>query len=100
VFLDGPDGHIRQAVRCWLSGDVISPGSEPLPDVDFTLPTLLYRVVSLPALVRMKLSAYRTIDRVHLQDMTRLGLIDATWPDRFPEVLAARLRQILANPEG
>ena len=25
---------------------------------------------------------------------------DATWPPRFPDVLAERLRQILANPDG
>ena len=54
----------------------------------------------LEALVRMKLVAFRLKDQVHLQDMTRLGLIDATWPARFPDVLADRLRQILANPDG
>jgi len=48
----------------------------------------------------MKLVAFRLKDQVHLQDMTRLGLIDATWPERFPDVLAERLRQILANPDG
>jgi hypothetical protein len=48
----------------------------------------------------MKLSAYRTIDKVHLQDMTRLGLIDATWPDRFPPLPADHLREILADPNG
>jgi hypothetical protein len=48
----------------------------------------------------MKLRAWRTIDRVHLQDMTRVGLIDATWPDRFPAELRDRLRHILANPDG
>lgn len=29
-----------------------------------------------------------------------VGLIDATWPDRFPDVLADRLREILADPDG
>jgi len=48
----------------------------------------------------MKLVAHRLKDRVHLQDMTRVGLIDATWPARYPEVLAERLREILANPDG
>ncbi len=59
-----------------------------------------FRVLSLEALVRMKLVAFRLKDQVHLQDMTRIGLIDATWPDRFPLVLGDRLRQILANPDG
>jgi hypothetical protein len=48
----------------------------------------------------MKLVAFRLKDQVHLQDMVRLGLIDARWPEKFPEVLAERLRQILANPDG
>jgi hypothetical protein len=100
VFLDGPAGRPRQAVRLWFCGDVLSPGTEPLPDVVSTLSAAPFRVVSLPTLVRMKLSGYRTIDRVHLRDLARVGLVDATWPDRFPEVLAERLRQILANPDG
>ena len=37
---------------------------------------------------------------VHLQDLAHIGLIDDTWPARFPDVLADRLRAILADPEG
>jgi len=48
----------------------------------------------------MKLSAWRTIDKVHLQDLIGVGLIDPTWPEKFPDPLAERLRQILANPDG
>jgi hypothetical protein len=50
----------------------------------------------------MKLSAWRIIDRVHLRDLIGVGQLDETWPARFefPEVLAERLRQILANPDG
>ncbi|MGL6096934.1 MAG: hypothetical protein ACRC7O_14205 [Fimbriiglobus sp.] len=44
--------------------------------------------------------AFRWIDQVHLQDMLRVGLIDAAWPDRFIPILADRLREILADPEG
>ena len=65
-----------------------------------SLPTFPYRVVTLPTLVRMKLSAFRIIDRVHLRDMTNVGLLDASWPDRFPAELAERLRGILATPGG
>jgi hypothetical protein len=32
--------------------------------------------------------------------MVRVGLIDGTWPGRFPDVLAERLREILADPDG
>ena len=101
-FLDGPDGKLRQAVRIWFSGDVVSPTGEPLPSLVHSLPTWPRRVIALPTLVRMKLSAWRTIDRVHLQDLIGVGQIDVTWLKKFdfPEVLAERLRQILANPDG
>jgi hypothetical protein len=59
-----------------------------------------FRVLSLEALVRMKLTSFRLKDQVHLQDMIGVGLIDATWPARFPPELAARLQQILDNPNG
>jgi len=32
--------------------------------------------------------------------MIDVGLIDASWPDRFPSVLAQRLNSLLENPEG
>src|SRR5687768_13205653 len=38
VFLDGPDGKVRQAVRVWFSGDTPAPGVEPLPDLMYSLP--------------------------------------------------------------
>jgi hypothetical protein len=37
---------------------------------------------------------------VHLRDLIGVGLIDATWPQRFLSELAARLQQLLDNPEG
>jgi hypothetical protein len=48
----------------------------------------------------MKLTSYRDKDRTHLRDLLDVGLIDATWPARFPPELAARLQQVLDTPEG
>jgi len=48
----------------------------------------------------MKLTSFRRKDQVHLQDMMGVGLIDASWPDRFPPELAARLRELLNDPHG
>jgi hypothetical protein len=59
-----------------------------------------FQVVTLAALVRMKLTAYRLKDRVHLLDMIGVGLIDATWPTRLPPPLGDRLQQLLDNPNG
>ena len=49
---------------------------------------------------RMKLTSFRDKDRMHLRDLLDVDLIDATWPGRFPPELAARLREIIATPEG
>lgn len=70
------------------------------PDVTESEPGDSFRVVSLEALVRMKLVANRRKDQVHLDDMIQLGLIDSTWPARFTPELAARLQNILDTPDG
>ena len=41
-----------------------------------------------------------TKDKTHLRDMLEIGLIDATWPSRYPPQLAARLQQLIDTPEG
>jgi hypothetical protein len=56
--------------------------------------------VSLEALVCMKLNSFRLKDRVHLLDMIGVGLLDQSWPARLPPELAARLQQLLDNPNG
>ena len=49
-----------------------------------------FQITSLPALVRMKLIAYRRKDQVHLLDLIGVGLIDATSSARFPPPLAGK----------
>jgi hypothetical protein len=70
------------------------------PGVDESEHHETYRVVSLEALVRMKLTAYRRADQVHLADLISVGLIDASWLSRLPPDLAARLKEILDTPNG
>ena len=48
----------------------------------------------------MKLIANRDKDRTHLRDFIEVGLIDATWPAKFPPELAARLQSIFDTPGG
>lgn len=57
-------------------------------------------MISLDALVRVRLTAFRDGDRTHLRDLIDIGLVDATWLSRLPELLAIRLRQLLDTPEG
>ena len=71
------------------------------PDVmDSTVAPAGHRVVTLEALVTMKLTSYRRKDQVHLQDMNSVELIDATWPAKFPPPLADRLQAVLDDPDG
>jgi hypothetical protein len=100
-FLDGPDAKPSESVHLVYAGEKVkSTDLLPAPEVTETEPGAAFRVLTLEALVRVKLVSYRLKDRVHLQDMIRVGLIDSTWPDRFPPELAERLREVLANPEG
>ncbi len=59
-----------------------------------------FRVISLEALVRMKLTSYCDKDRTHLRDMIDVGLIDLAWPVKYPGELGQRLQQLLDDPDG
>jgi hypothetical protein len=50
--------------------------------------------------VRVKLTALRDKDRVHVRDLIEVGLVDRTWIDRLPSALGARLRQLIETPDG
>ncbi len=101
MFLDGPEAKARDAVH------ILFAGEKTRQDDLATAPTMLeveddeaFRVVSLEALVRMKLTSYRFKDRVHLLDMIEVGLIDGSWPARFTEELGKRLQQLLDAPDA
>lgn len=101
MFLDGPAAKARDAVHVVFAGEKVREESLfPTPDLDETEATEAFRVLSLEALVRMKLTAFRDKDRVHLRDMIDVGLIDSEWPERFPAEFAARLQQVLDDPDG
>jgi len=70
------------------------------PDVFESEETETFRLLSLDALVRMKLTSFRDKDRVHLRDLMDVGLVDAGWLERIPAALRARLQALLDNPEG
>ena len=101
VFLDGPESRVGDAVHVVFAGERTRPG-EPVPNaaVEEAEDAGDFRLVTLEALVRMKLSAFRDKDRVHLRNLFGVGLIDAGWLLRLPEVLRQRLEEILAHPEN
>ena len=101
MFLDGPDGKPSGGVHLLFAGEKVRPDDEHAsPDLDESERAAEFQVAKLEALVRMKLIAYRRKDQVHLLDLIGVGLIDATWPARFPPPLGERLQQLLDDPNG
>jgi hypothetical protein len=101
VFLDGPDAKARDAVHIVFANEKVRAGeSQANPDVTESEPAERFRVIALDALVRIKLTAFRDKDRVHLRDLIEVGLVDVTWPARLPSELAARLQSLLDTPGG
>ncbi len=101
VFLEGADGKVRDALHILWAGEAAVPGAlEPTPELAETEPADGFQLVPLATLVRMKLISFRDKDRVHLRDLASVGLIDSSWPARFPAALAERLQSVLDDPEG
>ena len=101
IFLDGENASARDAVHIVFAGEKLRPENPAItPDVSESEQTESFRLVTLEALVRMKLISFRDKDRTHLRDLLEVGLIDAAWCDRFPVILGARLRELVDNPEG
>lgn len=101
MFLDGPGAKARDAVHVIFAGERVRPDDlAAAPDVTASESFQAYRVLTLEALVQMKLTSYRDKDKTHLRDMLGVGLIDATWPARYPPALAARLQHLIDTPDG
>ena len=102
MFLDGPDAKFRDAVYVLFAGEKVRDKYLiPTPDVtEAEEATDPFRVLSLEAMAGMKLTSIRDKDRTRLRDFIGVGLIDETWPARFPDVLGARLQSLLDDPDG
>ena len=86
MFLDGPDAKARDAVHILFAGEKVRADDLlPAPEVNEAEVTPAFRLLNLESLVAMKLTSFRLKDRVHLLDMIDVGLIDASWLNRFPE---------------
>ena len=97
----GPEGKARDGVHLIFDGETVRPG-EPLPNpaVTESVASGEFQVLSLRALVQIKLTAYRDKDRTHLRDLLEVGLIDASWLPLYPAELADRLRALIETPGG
>jgi len=101
VFLDGPGAKVRDAIHIlWAGEKITEKDPEPAPDPAGSEESGGFALISLQSLVRMKLTASRDKDRMHLRDLLDVGLIDESWMANLPTPLAERLRLILDNPSG
>jgi hypothetical protein len=101
VFLDGPAAKARDAVHLIFANEKVRP-HEPAanPDVSESEAADQFRVLSLEPLVKIKLTAFRDKDKVHIRDLMDVGLVDETWLTRLPAELATRLKLLLDTPGG
>ncbi len=101
MFLDGPDTKVRDAVHVLFAGEKVHPDDIlPTPDISEAERAAFFRVLSLEALVGVKLNVFHTKDQMHLRDMLDVDLIDETWKSRYPPELAERLQLLIDTPEG
>ncbi|MCE9545466.1 MAG: nucleotidyltransferase family protein [Planctomycetia bacterium] len=99
MFVENENDSPRNAVHVVLSGQMVKPDDfEPNPDVEPCVQDKEMRTLTLESLVRMKVNSFRLKDKVHLLDMIQVGLIDASWPERFPGELRQRLQSLIDNP--
>ncbi len=96
LFVEAADPLPSRGVHVVLANERVRvTDARPAPDLDqVERSDSGFLVLGLLALVTMKLNAYRRIDQVHLEDMLRLGLIDADLVSRLPEDLRQRLREV------
>jgi hypothetical protein len=101
LFLDQGAKSARHAVHIVFAGEIVRAG-EPAanPDVDESRQMGAFSVLNLDALVRVKLTAFRDKDRVHIRDFIDVGLVDQSWTARLQPELAARLQLLLDTPNG
>ncbi len=99
LFTDPEEPSRRSGVHLvWAGRKVLPSYAHPAPDVNEAVlePGRGFWVLGLPALVRMKLTSIRDIDRVHIADMLGVGLID----DKVRQVLPPDLRERLQEIEN
>lgn len=102
VFTDPEEPSRRSGIHLVWAGERLRPSYNiPSPDVtEAEADQSGMRVVTLEALVRMKLTSFRDHDRMHLRDLIDVGLVEQSWVPRLPAELAPRLQELLDTPNG
>jgi hypothetical protein len=101
LFTDPDEPSKRSGVHLVWSDQPV------LPSYEYSAPSVTeavrdpqgFAVLDLAALVRMKLTSFRDIDRVHIGDMLSVGLIDERVRSQLPDPLRARLDEVRESLE-
>jgi Uncharacterised nucleotidyltransferase len=100
VFLDGPDAKPSESIHLLFAGEKVREEYPlPSPNLSTVDDPAGFRVITLEALVHMKLLSNRDKDRTHVRDLIAVGLINRSWLAALPPVLAERLQGILDTPD-
>ncbi len=90
-----------ESIHLLFAGEKVRPDYPlPSPDLSTTVDPAGFRVITLEALVHMKLLSNRDKDRTHVRDLIGVGLVDRSWLAKLPPVLAERLAGILDTPDS
>jgi hypothetical protein len=101
MFLDGPDAKPSESVHLLFAGEKVRvEHAFPAPSLSSINDPAGFHVITLEALVHMKLLSNRDKDRTHIRDLIGVGLVDRSWLAKLPPVLAERLQGILDTPDA
>ncbi len=100
IFLTRSTQKERSAVRLWFADERVRASNIYLhPKLSDVVTLEGMPVLALEPLVRIKLDAWRLVDKVQLEDLAAAKLIDRSWGERFCPVLAARLHEFFETTE-
>ncbi|MBK8271159.1 MAG: nucleotidyltransferase family protein [Planctomycetes bacterium] len=96
LFIDPEEPARRSGVHLVWADEKVRPSYlHPTPGVDEAVRDEAgFLVLDLQALIRMKLTSHRDIDRVHISDLLAVGMVDDQIRDSLPTDLLQRLTDI------
>lgn len=101
MFLEQSDPMPSRSVHVYFAGERIKPNNTvTAPPINVGIVSGAVPALGLRELLILKLIAFRNIDRVHIRDMIRVGLIDDAMAEQIPPELRPRLEEIRADPDG
>lgn len=99
MFIDPDEPSVRGGVHIiWADEPVRPENAFAAPSVhESEVDPQGFRVIALDALLRMKLTSFRRIDQVHIEDLLRVHLVTTELRRALPHALAQRLAEVEAS---